>query len=212
MFSKNFIDKLTVFDKKILKLQKEIQKRKQKISENKKYKDLTYRLRAFIKNESNRVINRLIKVYKPAEIVVELLNFEGIGLSKRMNRLLSNCGLANIKAKLMCVSEDYGIKITYVNPAYTSQQCSVCYHTEKDNRKTRENFVCLCCGHKALADINAAKNIMSRAHDVWFIANPYATKESIKQHLLYKNKMFVSNSRLSKAMECKTSSLAILSE
>ncbi len=212
MFSKNFIDKLTVYDKKILKLQKEIQKRKQKLSENKKYKDLTHRLRAFIKNESNRVINRLIKVHKPGEIVVELLNFEGVNLSKRMNRLLSNCGLANIKAKLMCVSEDYGIKITYVNPAYTSQECSVCHHTEKDNRKTREKFECLCCGHKALADVNATKNIMSRAHDDWFTSNPYATKESIKQHLLYKNKMFVNtNSRLSKAVECKTSSPAILS-
>jgi putative transposase len=119
-----------------------------------------------------------------------------------MNRLLSNCGLSQIKIKLQTISEDYGIKITYINPAYTSQECNRCSYTDKENRKTRENFKCLCCGHKSLADVNASKNIMSRAHDSWFTTNVYATKTHIKQHLLIKNKMFVdsNNSRLSKAM------------
>ena len=44
-------------------------------------------------------------------------------------------------------------------PAYTSQRCSVCDHTESENRKKQAVFVCLACGHSENADLNAAKNI-----------------------------------------------------
>ena len=47
-----------------------------------------------------------------------------------------------------------------VNPAYTSQKCSVCEYTSKDNRKTQAGFECQSCGHKENADLNAAKNIL----------------------------------------------------
>jgi hypothetical protein len=85
---------------------------------------------------------------------------------------------------------------------YTSQECSRCSYVDKENRKTRDIFKCLCCGHKSLADVNAAKTILNRVQDGWFTTNAYANKHIIKQHLLYKNKMFVNlnNSRLSKAM------------
>lgn len=44
-------------------------------------------------------------------------------------------------------------------PAYTSQRCSECGHTESGNRKKQAEFVCLKCGHSENADLNAAKNI-----------------------------------------------------
>ena len=44
-------------------------------------------------------------------------------------------------------------------PAYTSQRCSVCDHTESENRKKQAVFMCLACGHSENADLNAAKNI-----------------------------------------------------
>ncbi len=200
-FSRNFIDKLLDYDKKILNLTKELNKRNIKLRDNKRYVKYNKSLRAFIDNEINRVVNRIINIYKPREIVLEALNFVGVGLSKRMNRLLSNCGLNRLKIKLNTLSEDYGIKITYINPAYTSQECSRCSYVDKENRKTRDIFKCLCCGHKSLADVNAAKTILNRVQDGWFTSNAYANKHIIKQHLLYKNKMFVNlNSRLSKAM------------
>ena len=201
-FSRNFIDKLIVYDKKILNISKELNKRKIKLNTNKRYVDYNRCLRAFIDNEINRVVNRIFKIYKPKEIILEGLNFVGVGLSRRMNRLLTNCGLNRLKVKLQTLSEDYGIKITYINPAYTSQECSRCSYVDRENRKTRDIFKCLCCGHKSLADINASKTIINRVDDGWFIANVYATKHIIKQHLLEKNRMFVesNNSRLSKAI------------
>ena len=55
------------------------------------------------------------------------------------------------------------VPVVLVDPAYTSQQCSVCGYTDKKNRKIRNSFSCLSCNHAEPADINAAKNIARRA-------------------------------------------------
>ena len=53
-----------------------------------------------------------------------------------------------------------------VNPRYTSQTCFECKHIAKENRQTQAKFECVKCGHKANADVNAAKNILSAGHAV----------------------------------------------
>ncbi len=48
-----------------------------------------------------------------------------------------------------------------VNPRHTSQRCSSCGYTEKENRVSQAVFRCQACGHEENADINAAKNILT---------------------------------------------------
>jgi putative transposase len=58
-----------------------------------------------------------------------------------------------------------------VNPRRTSQTCSCCGHTAKENRVSQDVFRCQVCGHEENADINrsvaelgeanAAKNILT---------------------------------------------------
>jgi transposase len=50
-------------------------------------------------------------------------------------------------------------RVEKVNPAYTSQTCSVCGHRAPENRKSQAVFRCAACGHQANADVNAAVNI-----------------------------------------------------
>ena len=50
-------------------------------------------------------------------------------------------------------------RVEKVNPAYTSQTCSVCGHCAPDNRESQAVFRCVACGHQANADVNAAVNI-----------------------------------------------------
>jgi transposase len=50
-------------------------------------------------------------------------------------------------------------RIERVNPAYTSQTCSVCGHCAPNNRENQAVFRCEACGHQANADVNAAINI-----------------------------------------------------
>ena len=53
-----------------------------------------------------------------------------------------------------------------VNPRFTSQTCFECKHIAKENRRTQSQFECVQCGHKANADVNAAKNILAAGHAV----------------------------------------------
>lgn len=57
-------------------------------------------------------------------------------------------------------SERYCVLVK-VPPAYTSQTCSECGHVEKHNRKGK-SFKCKACGYENDADVNAARNILSR--------------------------------------------------
>lgn len=50
-------------------------------------------------------------------------------------------------------------RVDRVNPAFTSQTCSVCGHRAPENRKSQAVFRCAACGHQANADVNAAVNI-----------------------------------------------------
>jgi putative transposase len=53
------------------------------------------------------------------------------------------------------------VEVVAINPAHTSQRCSECGHTTKENRKSQAIFRCTACGYSANADVNAAKNILA---------------------------------------------------
>lgn len=53
-----------------------------------------------------------------------------------------------------------GVEVVFVDPAYTSQRCSRCNHTDRRNRDGKD-FICVACGHTDDADTNAANNILA---------------------------------------------------
>jgi putative transposase len=55
-----------------------------------------------------------------------------------------------------------GGQFVKVDPRHTSQTCNCCGHVSSENRLKQEKFVCTACGHRANADVNAAKNIRDR--------------------------------------------------
>ncbi len=52
-------------------------------------------------------------------------------------------------------------KVIKVPAPYTSQDCNICGHRDKENRKTQSKFKCMSCGHADHADLNAAANILA---------------------------------------------------
>lgn len=64
-----------------------------------------------------------------------------------------------------------GVPVVYVNPAYTSQQCSGCGHTSKKNRPDQATFLCTSCGLSLPADWNAAINIARSGEDGWVVSH-----------------------------------------
>ncbi|MEV6159110.1 transposase [Nonomuraea sp. NPDC052129] len=64
-----------------------------------------------------------------------------------------------------------GVALVYVDPAYTSQQCSHCGHVDKKNRPDQETFACTSCGFAEHADVNAARNIATRGVAGWAVSH-----------------------------------------
>ncbi|WP_326778416.1 RNA-guided endonuclease InsQ/TnpB family protein [Streptomyces sp. NBC_01445] len=60
-----------------------------------------------------------------------------------------------------------GVPVVYVDPAYTSQECSKCHHIERGNRPAQAVFSCRVCGFVDHADRNASRNIARRGWYVW---------------------------------------------
>lgn len=64
---------------------------------------------------------------------------------------------------LHALLEEMGARVVRVPSQFTSQRCSSCGHTARENRPARRVFRCMRCGHEAHADVNAARNIAARA-------------------------------------------------
>ncbi|MEU9187939.1 transposase [Streptomyces sp. NPDC048484] len=104
---------------------------------------------------------------------------ERVRLRKPQRVALHSWAFAQLAAFVQYKAERAGVPFVQVDPAYTSQQCSWCGHTEKANRPTQELFACRSCGVVAHADHNAARNIEARAEHVWAAVNqPHAADTS----------------------------------
>ena len=183
MYGRRYLSsRLKDYDKKISTLCARLQRNKMRPRSSYRYRKLVDSLRAFLKNEIGRVMNKALNRFMPKHIVVERLNFQSQRLSKRLNRLIGNFGKSIVKAKLNDFSEKYGVTIEEVNPAYTSQTCSSCDYVDKKNRRSQSVFICACCGLKLHADINAARCIDTRSSSS--IANIYKSKAFILDKLV----------------------------
>ncbi|MFZ3583735.1 RNA-guided endonuclease InsQ/TnpB family protein [Loktanella sp. DJP18] len=126
--------------------------------DSKLYQSLVVRLRAMIDTEINRALNHLVALHRPRVLAVESLDFRGMNIGRRINRILSNCGRGAVARKLADLNERYGIEIHEVEAAYTSQTCSCCGYVDARQRKG-EKFQCCFCGTRIHADVNGARNI-----------------------------------------------------
>ena len=180
---KRFYETLLKFDARITSLTSNRQRQGLKVK-SKKYDKAAGKLRAYLKNEICRCLNRLVELYKPAEVVVERLDFRNPNLSKRFNRLISRFGKSQVNAKLKSLSEEYGIVIVETNASYSSKECSVCGYVDKDNRKTQGEFECKFCSTGLHADVNAARVHLARSSCK--VTDIYKSKKAVL-HILVRN-------------------------
>ena len=76
-----------------------------------------------------------------------------------LNRSMLDLGLGIFYDIIRYKALWQGKMFVQVPPQNTSNTCSICEFSHKDNRKTQSEFVCLNCGHSENADYNASKNI-----------------------------------------------------
>ena len=90
---------------------------------------------------------------------------------------------AQLRGYIQYKAELKGVPVILVPSPYTSQRCSECGHTEKKNRKNRDNFLCVSCRHAECADFNASKNIAYLGEQS--ISLLLAPKALVASHTLY---------------------------
>jgi hypothetical protein len=124
------------------------------------------RLARHVKQEINRAANECLAEHKGYQIAYERLSVRTMKFKARaMNAYLYASNLGHIPVQLAWASARDGIKVTRVNPAYSSQECSVCHYVDRKNRPDQQTFCCSVCGHTAHADENAAMNLAQRRCD-----------------------------------------------
>ena len=107
------------------------------------------------KNYINWCLNQIDLTNIKTLNVEKLIN---VRKGKKTSRYLSSWTYSDIKSKLDNLALENGVRIKELNPTYTSQRCSKCGWTRKNNRKGKW-FVCTKCGFAADADFNASFNI-----------------------------------------------------
>ena len=113
--------------------------------------------RNFAKTYNHTISKRIVdfaKKYNCEYIHLEKLTKDGFSDS-----ILRNWSYYELQQMIEYKADRLGIKVKYVDPAYTSQKCSKCGHIDKGNRQTQEKFICTKCGFELNADHNASINI-----------------------------------------------------
>ncbi len=150
------------------KLIRALQKRGTKSA--KRHLRKTKRRRARFRRDADHVLSKqIVAAAEPGSTIV-LENLKDI--RKRMKarrrtqikRRMHSWPFASLKTKVEYKAEERGCTVVAVDPRHTSQTCSCCGHTARNNRRSQSMFKCRKCGYHLNADLNAARNIAAKYH------------------------------------------------
>ena len=79
-----------------------------------------------------------------------------------LNRGILASAWGTLSQRVRDKGEASGVRVLFVDPRFTSQQCRACGHVSEANRDSQAVFACVSCGHQDHADRNAALNILAR--------------------------------------------------
>jgi hypothetical protein len=167
VFGNDFWKRVQHYDAQMIRAMKGIQSRngKKRWRDAAGFRNAVHRAREYVNNEIRRILNHLMELRRPSEIVVEYLenafNATNKRLSPRMRRLLRGVGRRVFNDKLESLRDETGVKVTEVSAAYTSKGCH-CGNVDNNNRPTRDLFKCTRCGRKRSADVHASTMVRSR--------------------------------------------------
>ncbi|MFE3880175.1 RNA-guided endonuclease InsQ/TnpB family protein [Kitasatospora sp. NPDC059146] len=90
-----------------------------------------------------------------------------VRLRKDQRTQLHSWGFHQLGRYIAYKAKRAGVPLVYVDPAYTSQECSQCHHIDRKNRVDQATFACRSCGTVLHADTNASHNIARKGETVW---------------------------------------------
>ena len=143
------------------KHEKQLIKEQRKLSRKKKGSDFLHKLSTEISKSQAKVYVEGLQIRNMSASAKGTIEEPGRNVRAKagLNKSILDQGWFEFKRQLDYKLFWMGGMLVEVNPRYTSQTCSSCGHTAKENRVSQDVFRCEVCSQEENADVNAAKNI-----------------------------------------------------
>lgn len=132
-------------------------------SAKQKLKRISKKESRFRRDVNHQISRTLVQKAKDTGYGIVLENLKGIRkrttVRKKQRARHAGWSFSQLRQFISYKARLLGVLVQFIDPAYTSQRCSYCGHTEKQNRKTQSEFICQKCGFSIHADHNAALNL-----------------------------------------------------
>jgi IS605 OrfB family transposase len=129
------------------------------------------RERRFAADTNHVISKRIVAEAERTSRGIALEDLQGIRTRARLKRpqraAVHSWAFAQLGQFLAYKARRAGVPVVFVDPAYTSQQCSECDYIDKRNRASQARFQCRSCGVVAHADLNASRNIARKGETAW---------------------------------------------
>ena len=140
-----------------------MRKRVQNAGKDSIHDTLEGREERFVRDRLHKVSRHIVEWSRQFErpcIVFEDLKEmrDSIDYGTRMNRRLHHLPFRALQFYTSYKASFEGIPTAWIDPAYTSQRCPMCGHTERANRQ-KKRFKCRDCGHQDHSDRGTSVNI-----------------------------------------------------
>ena len=132
-------------------------------SAKRRLRAMSGREKRFMSDVNHCVSKHLAHTPSIGRIVLE--NLTGIRrnrCNKTTRKWLGQWAFHQLEFNIIYKAHQLGIDVVLVDPAYTSQRCSACGYTDRNNRR-KGTFACRSCGFTTNADVNAAINIRDKS-------------------------------------------------
>jgi len=146
-----------------------IRKRVQKAGKNSVHTTLEGCEKRFVRDRLHKVSRHIVEwcqqFVKPCIVFEDLKEMrDSLDYGTRMNRRLHHLPFRALQYYTSYKASFEGIPTGWIDPEYTSQQCPVCGHTERGNRR-KKRFKCRSCEHQDHSDRSASVNIARKGID-----------------------------------------------
>lgn len=189
-------------EKKLAALQRKLAKRVKFSANWQRLKRRIQRLHRKIANVRNDFLHKITTTISKnhAFVVIEDLKVRNMSRSASgtladpgkhvraksgLNKSILDQGWSEFRRQLAYKLAWLGGTLLTVQPQYTSQTCSRCGSTDKNNRQTQARFKCTACGFECNADHNAALNILAAGQAVTACGAGRAQALALKQEPAY---------------------------
>ena len=136
----------------------------------KAYKKFANRRKDWVEKTSTMLVaNNALVVFEDLKVKNMMKSSSGtidnpgknVAAKSALNKLIAESCWGMLVRRVETKGKASGTEVVLVLAHYTSQTCSSCGYVSASNRRDRDTFVCLECGHEDDADLNAAHNILA---------------------------------------------------